>query len=102
MIDLPTPHLVYSTGKVIMAKTYVDHRTIAYKFINLFSDNRVFPSEWKWMVPLFIVQQPLPVVVNARNFADGIIEGIDKYGVNIPGHLYATYEGSNDWLVDIG
>jgi len=52
------------------------------------------------MVPLFIVQQPLPVVVNARNFADGIIEGIDKYGVNIPGHLYATYEGSEEWLID--
>lgn len=50
---------------------------------------------------MFIVQQPIAVVANARNLADGIIEGIDKYGVQIPPHLYATYEGSEDWLIDI-
>ena len=84
-----------------MKYSYVSHRTVAYKFIDLLSNNRVLPSDWKWMIPLFIVQQPLPVVANARNLADGIIEGIEKYNVQIPGHLYATYEGSEDWLIDI-
>ena len=98
---MPTPLALYSTGKVIMKYSYVDHRTVAYKFIDQFANNRVFPSEWKWMIPMFIVQQPLPIVANARNLADGIIEGIEKYGVQIPGHLYATYEGSEEWLIDM-
>lgn len=83
-----------------MAKTYVDYRAVSYKLIDQMSNNRVFPAQWRWMIPLFIVQQPLPVVANARNLAEGILEGIEKYGVQIPPHLYATYEGSEDWLID--
>lgn len=52
------------------------------------------------MLPLHVVQQPLAVVANAKNFADGIQYSIELYGVDIPTELLA-YEGmgqDNEYL----
>jgi len=77
-----------------------DNTRIAYKIIDILADNRILPADWKWFIPMIIVQQPLPVVMNAKNMADGILENIDKYNVQIDPYKIATYEGSKDYLLD--
>lgn len=59
--------------------TWIDSRSFGEKFIRILSDNRVLPSEWKYHVPLYIVQQPIPIVMNAKYLADGINEAIELY-----------------------
>lgn len=76
-----------------------ENRARAEKIIQVLSDNRVLPSDWKWIIPVFIVQQPLPIVMNAKNLCDGIQEAIEKYNVPIDPYKLATYEGSKDWLI---
>lgn len=79
--------------------SWVDTRKFADKFINIFADNRVLPSEWKYMIPLFIVQQPITTVINAKNFADGINDHIELYGVDIPPHKLVYERYSKDFLI---
>ena len=81
---------------------WVNTQQLSDKFVKLFSDNRVLPSEWKYAVPLFIIQQPITVVINAKNFADGIQHNIEKYGVNIPAEQLAFDPYSSDYFVDSG
>lgn len=79
---------------------WINTAQYAHKFINLFSENRLSPEDWKFMLPLHVVQQPLAVVANAKNFADGIQYSIELYGVDIPTELLA-YEGmgqDNEYL----
>ena len=79
---------------------WIDTRKFADKFINPLSDNRVLPSQWKYAIPMFIVQQPITVVINARNFADGIIHNIEKYGIDIPIDKLAYDEFSKDFMLE--
>jgi hypothetical protein len=79
--------------------TWIDHRRYSDKFINLFSDNRVLPSEWKYSIPRSIVQQPILVAINAKNFADGIQYHLELYGVEIPADKLAWDEFSKDFLI---
>ena len=78
---------------------WIDTRKFADKFITPLSDNRVLPSQWKYAIPMFIVQQPITVVINAKNFADGIIHNIEKYGVDIPIDKLAFDEFSKDFML---
>lgn len=80
--------------------TWINSRSYADKFIKLFADNTVLPSEWKFAIPLFIVQHPLPVVINAKNFADGIQYNIEKYGIDIPSDKLAFDPYSEDYMVN--
>lgn len=59
--------------------TWIDSRSYADKVVKLLSDNRALPSEWKYSIPILIVQQPITVVINAKHLADGINEAIDLY-----------------------
>jgi hypothetical protein len=80
--------------------SWINTSSYAHKFIDLFSENRLFAEDWKFMIPLHIVQQPLAVVTNAKNFADGIQYNIELHGVEIPSELLA-YEGmgqNNEYL----
>jgi hypothetical protein len=79
---------------------YVDSGRTSLKFVDLLTNNKILPSQWKFFIPLFIVQQPLPVVVNAKNLSDGIERAIQLYNVRIPDHLLATYDGSPDYLIE--
>lgn len=59
--------------------TWIDSRAFGEKIIKVLSDNRAMPSEWKYSIPLYIVQQPITVVMNAKYLADGINEAIELY-----------------------
>lgn len=59
--------------------TWINSRSFGEKIINILSDNRAMPSEWKYHIPIYIVQQPLPIVMNAKYLADGINEAIELY-----------------------
>jgi len=79
---------------------YADTRKIANKFIAIYSDSRVFPIDWKFMIPSFIVQGPYPAIINAKNFADGINHAIELYDIHIPPDKLA-YESMryDDWQI---
>lgn len=80
--------------------TWVNSRSISNKLVNIFSDNKVMPSEWRFAVPIYIVQQPLPVVINIKNFIDGMQEHIEIYGVDIPPECLANLDPySTDYLI---
>lgn len=79
--------------------TWISARTYSNKFIELLSDNRVLPSEWRYHLPMYIVQQPLPVVINARNLAIGIIDAIDLYHPNLPDEYIATDANSEQFVL---
>ena len=80
--------------------TWVNARNISEKIVTIFSDNKVMPSEWRYAIPIYIVQQPLPVVINMKNFIDGMQEHIEIYGVEIPPDRLATSDPySKDYLI---
>lgn len=78
---------------------WINSRTYASKFEKLFSDNTVLPSEWKFAIPLHIVQMPLPLVINAKNFADGINHNIELYGLDIPSEHLAFDPYSENYML---
>ena len=80
--------------------TWINAKSIAYKLVDIFADNRVMPSEWKYQIPLFIVQQPQQVVWNARNLADGIDHNMELYDVDMPADKVAFDPYSKDYLLD--
>lgn len=57
---------------------------LANKITTVLSDNRISKEEWRWGTPIFIITQPLPVVINARCLAEGILDFIDEYDVDVP------------------
>lgn len=63
--------------------SWIDSRAYADKITKVLTDNRVLPAEWKYHIPIYIVQQPLTVVMNAKWLADGINEAIELYHPNI-------------------
>lgn len=79
---------------------WANTQQISERFVKILSDNRVLPSEWKYAIPLFIVQNPITVVINAKNFADGIQHNIEKYGIQIPSDKLAYDEYSTDYLME--
>lgn len=79
---------------------WANTQQISERFVKILSDNRVLPSEWKYAIPLFIVQNPITVVINAKNFADGIQHNIEKYAIEIPSDKLAYDEYSIDYLME--
>jgi len=70
---------------------FISSNKIAFKIIDLFSDSRVMPSQWKFDIPMHIVQAQLPIVANAKNFADGIEYNLAKYYIDIPDDMIVAY-----------
>lgn len=79
--------------------TWINAGKFSEKLVNVFSDNRVMPSEWRFAIPIYLVQQPLPVVINIKNFIDGMQENIEIYGVEIPPDRLAFDPYSKDYLI---
>lgn len=73
---------------------------IADKIVKLLSDNTVLPSEWKYAVPFYIANKPLPIIYNAKNMADGINHYIELNGIHIPADKLAYDPYSKDYLLD--
>lgn len=67
------------------------------KIVDIMSNNRILPADWRFFIPILIVQQSRPIVANARNFADGILMAIEKYGIEIPDYTWASHEHSKDY-----
>jgi hypothetical protein len=63
---------------------WINPRQYAEKMITLFSDNRATQVDWFYMIPNHIVQQPLPLIQNAKLFADGMNAIIIEKGIIIP------------------
>lgn len=80
--------------------TWVDVSKIAGKIIDVLANNKVMPSEWKYAIPMYIAQAPLPVVINAKNLADGINEAIEKYHPDFPQDKICVIEYSEDWMLN--
>ena len=78
----------------------MEPRRAAYKIIDILSDNRILPADWKWVLPIYIVRQPRPIVANAMNLSNGILEGIEKYGIDLPDYVHASYEGSKEYILE--
>jgi hypothetical protein len=74
---------------------WINNREYADKFIKLFAENRILGTQWKYWIPMNIVQQPLPIIINAKNFADGIQHNIELYGIQIPDDALA-YDTMDD------
>ena len=72
---------------------------VAQKIIELLSDNRIHLSEWKYDIPMYIVQQDLPVVANAKNLADGIDYALDRYGIDLPEDIVIAYSQDKQTMV---
>ena len=72
---------------------------VAQKIIELMSDNRIHLSEWKYDIPMYIVQQDLPVVANAKNLADGIEYALDRYAIDLPEDIVIAYSGEKQTMV---
>lgn len=72
---------------------------VAQKIIELLSDNRIHLSEWKYDIPMYIVQQDLPVVANAKNLADGIEYALDRYGIDLPEDIVIAYSQDKQTMV---
>jgi hypothetical protein len=49
---------------------------------------------------MYLTQQALPIVINAKNFADGIQHNIELYDVKIPDDKLAYDMYSEDFLLE--
>ena len=78
---------------------WINSRSVASKLEKIFSDNLVLPSEWRYAIPLHIVQMPLPLVINAKNFADGMQHNIELYGIDIPSEKLPIDPYSENYLL---
>ena len=79
--------------------TWINANKISDAIVKILSDKRVTPSEWKYAIPMFLVQQPITVVLNAKNLADGINEAIEKYHPDLPVDKLAFDEQSTDYFI---
>ena len=72
---------------------------VAQKIIELMSDNRIHLSDWKYDIPMYIAQQDLPILANAKNLADGIDYAMERYGIDLPEDIVVAYSGDKQTMV---
>lgn len=72
---------------------------VAQKIIELMSDNRIHLSDWKYDIPMYIAQQDLPILANAKNLADGINYAMERYGIDLPEDMVVAYSGDKQTIV---
>lgn len=64
---------------------------IAKKLVDIFADNRLTLSDWKYMIPFYLLKEQMQIVVIAKNLADGINYQIDRHGLDIPAEFIVAY-----------
>ena len=77
-----------------------DASSIGSRLSDLLSDNRILPSDWKYFIPFYIVQQPITIAINAKNLADGINEAIELYDIRIPPEKLVSGRYNQSYLID--
>lgn len=71
---------------------FLPSNKIALKLIELFSDSRVLPAQWKFDIPMHLVQQQKQIVANVKNFADGVEYNLSKYNVDVNEEYIVAYK----------
>lgn len=61
------------------------------KLIDLMADTRILPAQWKFDIPMHLVTNTIPVLVSAKNLADGIEYNLLRYGVEVPEEFLVAY-----------
>ena len=68
---------------------------VAKKLADIFADNRLTLSDWKYMIPFYLLKEQMQIVTVAKNFADGIKYQIDRHGLDIPAEFIVAYPEDN-------
>jgi hypothetical protein len=68
---------------------------VAKKLSDIFADNRLTLSDWKYMIPFYLLKEQMQIVTVAKNFADGINYQIDRHGLDIPAEFIVAYPEDN-------
>ena len=68
-------------------------KKIAEKIADLMSDSRITLSDWKFIIPMYLLQEPDNVMIVSKNLADGINYQMDRHGLDIPAEFVVSYNG---------
>jgi hypothetical protein len=68
---------------------------VAKKLADIFADNRLTLSDWKYMIPFYLLKEQMQIVTIAKNLADGINYQIDRHGLDIPAEFIVAYPEDN-------
>ena len=66
--------------------------SVADKIIALLADGRISKSEWRLWIPDYITSGNKMIVANAKNFADGINEEMERKQIGISKELIFDYQ----------
>ena len=73
---------------------------VAKKLVDIFADNRLTLSDWKYMIPFYLLKEQMQIVVIAKNLADGINYQIDRHGLDIPAEFIVAYPEDKMVILD--
>lgn len=74
-------------------------KKVAEKIADMMSDSRLTLSDWKFVIPMYLLQEPDNVMIVSKNLADGIDYQMDRHGLDIPAEFVVSY--SEDPLKNI-
>ena len=74
-------------------------KKVAEKIADMMSDSRLTLSDWKFVIPMYLLQEPDNVMIVSKNLADGIDYQMDRHGLDIPAEFVVSY--SEDTLKNI-
>lgn len=77
-----------------------ESRRIAEQIIKLLSDSRVSANQWNRYIPMHIANQPFPVIIQAKNLADGIQTQLEQKGLDIPEEYLIELSGEREIHID--
>jgi hypothetical protein len=73
---------------------------IAHKLADLLADSRFTLSDWKYLIPFYLIKQEDSILIKAKNFADGIDYQMERYGIDIPAEFVVAYPEDNMIEID--
>lgn len=68
---------------------------IAHKLADLMADSRFTLSDWKYLIPFYLLKQEDSILIKAKNFADGIDYQMERHGIDIPPEFVVAYSEDN-------
>lgn len=64
---------------------------LATKIADLMSDSRYTLSDWKYLIPFYLIHKEDSILIKAKNFADGINYQMDRHNIDIPAEFVVAY-----------
>lgn len=68
---------------------------LATKIADLMADSRYTLSDWKYLIPFYLLKQEDSILIKAKNFADGIDYQMERHGIDIPPEFVVAYSEDN-------